>query len=229
MNSIELIERSKAVADLVWNAVEVSVPYAMGKTMRHTDVSEDDHRKARNILSGDVTARMFGNALVDPNLISTANDLATFLENRVGWGEDLNFSGYQSRDKDAELGVAAMIQYQTKIRENQMGIAGKRMESGLEKLLLEFAGTYPVSRPEFTIQAVQGKLDPLFEDGLRLSDHQRIASNAVEDDLEVDPKVSPEVEVLAKQLAKGWRGERQEPQAVQTIQGPRADDPWGMR
>ncbi|MHB1644179.1 MAG: hypothetical protein ACYCS8_16285 [Acidithiobacillus sp.] len=223
MEIMELMTQSKAVADLVWDAVKISNPDLPGMMMRHADVEEGDHHYARGILSGNATVQEVGGVLVDSNLIHTAKDLVYFLQHRVGWGSDSANDGGFHQGNDIELGIASMIQYQNRIRDHfQMGMAGERMNAGLDKLLLNFAGTYSTSRPETSIRMVQEKLDPLFEDGLHLSDHQRMSGTS-----RGTAPVDPQIDHLAQQMLEQRAGRisRQKSQMDQ-IRGPRADDPW---
>jgi len=229
MGNVELMKRSKAVADLAWAAVKVSDPLQPGMYVRHADVAEGDHHYARAILSGNATAQEYGGVLVDPDLIKAANDLVDFFQNHVGWENPPPPS--RARFSDVDLGIASMIQYQKHTREEQMGIIGERAEAGMEKLLLNFAGGYPISQPGAAIEAVREKLDPLFEDGLRLSDHQRMSGGFAPND--------PQLDQLARHLVSTaqrptdmdqmrGRAQRQAAPAPAVRSGPRADDPWEM-
>ena len=230
MGNVELMKRSKAVADLAWAAVQVSDPRLPGASVRHADVAEGDHRYARAILSGNATAQEYGGVLVDPDLIKAANDLVDFFQNHVGW-ENPPPSSNRANSSEVDLGIASMIQYQNHIREGQMGVIGERAEAGMEKLLLNFAGSYSISQPERSIEIVREKLDPLFEDGLRLSDHQRMSGGFGPDD--------PHLDQLARQIVgtaqrptdmdqMRGRAQRQPAPAPAVRSGPRADDPWEM-
>ena len=253
MGNVELMKRSKAVADLAWAAVKVSDPLQTGMYVHHANVAEGDHHYAQAILSGNATAQEYSGVLVDPALIKAANDLVDFFQNHVGWENPPRSS---NRGQDAELGIASMIQYQNLIRERQMGIVGDRAEAGMEKLLLNFAGSYPTSQPERVIEAVREKLDPLFEDGLRLSDHQRMSGSVVmtptqkSTDMEQrDGRLhrqgqDEQIDKLARNILGNMLGDMQRPtnleqrdgriirqeaqQAPAVRNGPRADDPWEM-
>jgi hypothetical protein len=217
MERMELMKRSKAVADLAWNAVKVSDPTHPGMYIRHADVEEGDHHYARGLLNGNVTAQEYSGVLVDPALIHAANDLVDFLQHHVGWGDSPLVS---KQGDDAELGIASLIQYQNRVREHlQMGVAGERAEAGMERLLLDFAGTYAISNPATSIQIVREKLDPLFEDGLRLSDHQKLSGGAAPND--------PQLDRLARQMLD-TSPQQQRPTNIEQVRGPRADDPWEM-
>lgn len=222
MEVVELIKQSKAVADLVWNAVKVSNPAQPGMYVRHiANVTEGDHHYAQGLLNGNVTAREYSGVLVSPALIHTANDLVNFLQHHVGWGDSLRVS--TNRGDDVDLSIASMIQYQNRVREHlQMGVAGERAEAGMERLLLAFAGTYPISNPATSIQSVREKLDPLFEDGLRLSDHQKLSGGAAPND--------PQLDRLARQILDTPQRPVQPSNSSLMAQsrGPRADDPWEM-
>ena len=233
MGNVELMKRSKAVADLAWAAVQVSDPRLPGASVRHADVAEGDHRYAQGLLNGNATAREYGGVPVDPDLIKAANDLVDFFQNHVGW-ENPPPSSNRASFSDVDLGIASMIQYQNHIREGQMGVIGERAEAGMEKLLLNFAGSYPISQPEGSIEIIREKLDPLFEDGLRLSDHQRMSGGFAPND--------PQLDQLARQIVgtqqateratdmeqRDGRLSRQPAPAPAVRSGPRADDPWEM-
>ena len=229
MEIFELIQQSQTVARLVWDAVKVSNPQEMGIYMRHPDVAEGDHEYAKSIVWSEPKQRIdFQGELVTPTMVFTARDLVNFLQRRTGWGSELSSNG---RGDDVELGIASMIQYQNQIRKHQIGIVGERAEAGMEKLLANFACAYPVSQPERAIETVREKLDPLFEDGLRLSDHQRMSGGSGPDD--------PHLDQLARHLVSTaqrptdmdqmrGRAQRQPAPAPAVRSGPRADDPWEM-
>ena len=233
MEIFELIGQSQTVARMVWDAVKVANPQEMGMYMRHPDVAEGDHEYAKSIIRGEPGQRVdFQGELVTPSMIFTAQDMVNFLQHRTGWGNEDDFDSSDSvRGNDVELSVASMIQYQNQIRKHQMGLAGERAEAGMEKLLLHFAGSYPIIQPGAVIDAVREKLDPLFEDGLRLSDHQRMSGGSGPDD--------PHLDQLARHLVRTaqrptdmdqmrGRAQRQPAPAPAVRSGPRADDPWEM-
>ena len=232
MEIFELIQQSQTVARMVWDAVKVANPQEMGMYMRHPDVAEGDHEYAKSIVWSEPKQRIdFQGELVTPTMVFTARDLVNFLQRRTGWGSELSSNG---RGDDVELGIASMIQYQNQIRKHQIGIVGERAEAGMEKLLANFACAYPVSQPERAIETVREKLDPLFEDGLRLSDHQRMFGGFAPDD--------PHLDQLARQIVgtqqateratdmeqRNGRLSRQPVPAPAVRSGPRADDPWEM-
>ena len=233
MGNVELMKRSKAVADLAWAAVKVSDPLQPGMYVRHADVAEGDHHYARGILSGNVTAQEYSGVLVDPALIKAANDLVDFFQNHVGW-ESPPPSFNRASFSDADLGIASMIQYQNHIREEQMGVIGERAEAGMEKLLLNFAGSYPISQPKAIVETIREMLDPLFEDGLRLSDHQRMSGGFATDDSHLDQLVRQIVgtqqatERVTDMEQRDGRLVRQPAPAPAVRSRPRADDPWEM-
>ena len=235
MGNVELMKRSKAVADLAWAAVKVSDPLQPGMYVRHADVAEGDHHYARAILSGNATAQEYCGVLVDPDLIKAANDLVDFCQNHVGW-ENPPPSSNRASFSDVDLGIASMIQYQKHIREEQVGIIGERAEAGMEKLLLNFAGSYPISQPGAAIEAIREKLDPLFEDGLRLSDHQRMSGGFAPNDPQLDQLArhlvgaqrQPPTERATDMKQRDDRLVRGPAPAPVVRSGPRADDPWEM-
>ncbi|MDA8152918.1 MAG: hypothetical protein M0003_09435 [Acidithiobacillus sp.] len=227
MEVMELIQRSKAAAELAWDAVKVSNPAQPGMTMRHADVPEGDHHYAREILDGSVSAQEYGGVRVDRDLIDAARNLVDFLQYHTGWGDPTRVQPLSGNNM--ELGIASMIQYQNRIREqHQMGMAGNRAQAGMERLLVHFAALYPVGHPEASVRTIQEKLDPLFEDGLRLSDHQRMAVPSME-----AAATDPQLDRLARQLASHpqtpeSRVRSDSPRSSSPRSGPRADDPWGM-
>lgn len=224
MDSFELITSSKAVADMAWDAVKVSNPAkANPGGYRHEDVTEGDHQYAIQVLSREISVREYRGAWINNHLISTAHDLVTFIQSQTGWATN---TVVYSEKNDVELGVASMIQYQNRIREqlkpSTPNDRNDRMEVGLEKLLLNFTGTYPLVHSESIIQTVRERLDPIFETGLRLSDYQPAAGKIVTS--------NPQMEDLAKQIIEGQlRGQtaRQEPQTVaEQPTPPTTNDPW---
>ena len=212
MNTIELIQESKAVADLAWDAVKVSDPHHFGMYLRHADTSEGDHNYARALLSGSTRSREH-NELT----IAAASDLVNFLEHRIGWGNPDLLPQGSMWCRDRELVIAAMMQYQDRIiHTQQMGVAGARAEAGLERMLRDMVDTYgtmagdAVANSNKIIHNIREKLDPLFEDGLRLSEHKKIRE-------EPKPDIPADrVQKLAQQLNQ-----------PASSASPRTDDPWG--
>ncbi len=229
MESFELIRQSRIVAQMAWDAVKVANPQEMGMYMRHPDVAEGDHEYAKSIIRDESDNRRleFHGEVTTPGMRFAARDLVGFLQHRIGWGNE----PYGNRGKDVEFGIASMIQYQNLIREHQAGFTGERAEAGMEKLLTGFAGSYAISNPQSAIEAAREKLDPLFEDGLRLSDHQRMSNSAAPDDPRLDQlaqKIMGATERHTDMEQARGRLQRQEAPAPVVRNGPRADDPWGM-
>ncbi|WP_414041552.1 hypothetical protein ACJU26_05680 [Acidithiobacillus sp. M4-SHS-6] len=225
MEVMELIQQSQAVADLAWDAVKASDPRRTGLWERHADVTEGDHHYARDVLSGKVRAQEYNGVQLTPEMIESAKDLVNFLQYRVGWGDPHGTGmGPSANASNAILNIAALMQYQNRIvQKQQMGMAGQRPNKGMEALLLQFASGHPVGHPETIIQKVREKLDPLFEDGLRLSDHQRMFGGAV-------PAVAhnPQLDQLAKKLLDDANRHDPVPVQARPVKAA-ASDPWGLK
>lgn len=182
MKTVEFIQEAELAAALAWKAAKVSDPNQPGKFSRHADVTEEEHRLALESLAVRSGPAYFA-----------ANDVKSFVE-EMGWGGGAQAASLGGRAPD--MAIAAMLKYQELIRSHAPGgDVGERAEAGMKKLLQSFASIY-TGTPEATIQAVQERLDPLFEDGTRLSQHRQFAtpSRQVSD---------PRIDQLAKRLAAG--------------------------
>jgi hypothetical protein len=112
--------------------------------------------------------------------------VADYLERGTGWGQPFLATDYRA---DAWLAVATMTQYQSIIRQQAGGDMGAKAEEGMQKVLERFAGAYQnqMADPKKLIDQVREQVNPVFEDGTRLSDHQRSKGPGRAPDARVDP------------------------------------------
>ncbi len=202
METVELIQQSRLAAQIAWDAVKVSNPRQTGQYMRHADVNEGDHEIARRLLQqhllpGDRPLE-YRDQKAYPETVQIARELVEFLQEGMGWGNPQRLSSVQT---EPELATAGMLQYQQIVRERNGGDLGERAEQNLQQLLWSFVLRYTGAATDL-IARTDRRINPIFEDGSRLSDYTTSA------------KEDPRLNQLVHSLAHSETPKRPDPEQV---------------
>ncbi|AIA55421.1 hypothetical protein [Acidithiobacillus caldus] len=116
--------------------------------------------------------------------------------------------------------MAVFLKYQDRVREHVGGDwdLGTRAEAGMKKLLHRF-GLFYTPDPEKLAEFVRERLDPLFEDGTRLSQHRSTTSAPSRSD--------PRVDQLAHSLSHRFAQESADRNTANQL-ASRSGSSWGM-
>lgn len=183
MEAFEFIRQAELAAQLAWEAAKVANPAQLGTYQKHPDVSDNQHHYARDLLVRGMQGQpvTYDGHRLDPQFILAANGVKHFVES-IGWG---GTSVASSEPSSKECAMAVFLKYQDRIRQRAGGDLGTRAEAGMNKLQHRF-GLFYTPDPEKLAEFVRERLDPLFEDGTRLSQHHSTTSAASRSDPRVD-------------------------------------------